>query len=77
MREIWDEFSLLAISHLGLPTEYLPVKPLRKVSKRTQKLMNEIFLTGNFGHYDSSRKTLKRYGDEKKKKNYGIISKVF
>ena len=68
MREIWDEFSLLAISHLGLPTEYLPVKPLRKGSKRTQKLMNEIFLTGNFGHYDPSRKTLKRYGDEKKKK---------
>lgn len=68
MREIWDEFSLLATNYLGLPIDHLPVNPVRKESRRTLKLIDQIFLSGNFGHYDSCRIRLKRYGNNKKKK---------
>lgn len=81
MEDIWNGFSLLAINFLNLPIEELPVKLLKETSNKTEKLLEEIFTSGNFGHYNSYRRILKKHHYiNKRKRNIFIqiirISKI-
>lgn len=55
MKELWDEFSLLATDILGLPADNLPLTIKSTSSAKTPLLINHILETGNFGHYASER----------------------
>lgn len=57
MTTIWKEFGILAVNTLGLDPEELPLAPDRLDSKKTNHILNNIFLTGNFGHYDKNGRT--------------------
>lgn len=52
MESIWAEFGILAINILGLDPSHLPLAPAEMTSKKTPKILKQIFITGNFGHYD-------------------------
>lgn len=54
MELIWNEFSILAVNILGLPAEDLPIKPASMHSSKTEKIAGHIFISGNFGRYDSN-----------------------
>lgn len=54
MECIWNEFSLLAVNTLGLSEDKLPLKPARKHSSKTERITEHIFISGNFGRYDSN-----------------------
>lgn len=68
MSEIWNEFCLLAIKYLGLPIDELPIKPTDPSSSKSKDLLKQIFMSGNFGRFDSSTKKI-RSGSNKKKRN--------
>jgi hypothetical protein len=52
---IWSEFGRLAVNYLGLPKEELPLAPDDIApTDRTMKLLNHIFISGNFGRYDTN-----------------------
>ena len=52
MEAIWREFGIIAVSLLGLDPAHLPLAPAKLSSKKTDKLLEQIFAYGNFGHYD-------------------------
>ena len=52
MESIWAEFGILAINILGLDPSHLPLAPANLTSQKTNKILKQIFITGNFGHYD-------------------------
>ena len=53
MEKVWVEFGRLAVNYLGLPKDELPLAPADIApTKRTKKLLDEIFASGNFGRYD-------------------------
>ena len=53
MEKVWVEFGRLAVNYLGLPKDELPIAPADIApTKRTKKLLDEIFASGNFGRYD-------------------------
>ena len=61
METIWREFSILAVNALGLPANELPIYPegmctdasgKLKGSAKTDKILNHIFISGNFGRFD-------------------------
>ena len=55
MEAIWHEFGRLAVSILGLPKEELPFAPSDlNPTHKTYKLLEHIFISGNFGRYDSN-----------------------
>lgn len=54
MEAIWREFGILAINMLGLPPSCLPLVPRNLSSKKTDKLLEQIFAYGNFGQYDKN-----------------------
>ena len=54
MELIWNEFSILAVNTLGLPISELPIKPNYLTSTKTDKILEHIFISGNFGRYDSN-----------------------
>lgn len=55
MELIWSEFGRLAVNYLGLPKEELPLAPDDIApTDRTMKLLNHIFISGNFGRYDTN-----------------------
>lgn len=56
MTSVWEEFGILAVNILGLPAEELPLAPARMDSAKTEKILRQIFISGNFGHADSKRK---------------------
>lgn len=56
MTAVWQEFGRLAVNILGLPPEELPLAPARMNSSKTEKILRQIFISGNFGHADSVRK---------------------
>ena len=59
MEHIWQEFSILSTSILGLPAIELPL-PIDGIrSRKTEKILREIFISGNFGQYDV--KLLEKY----------------
>ena len=60
---IWKEFSILAHKVIGLPKEYIPFYPADDNSRKTGSLAKHIFISGNFGHYDSDRR-------DSREKNY-------
>lgn len=63
MEHIWQEFGILAISVLGLPVTELPLATERSNSRKTEKILREIFISGNFGQYDV--KLLEKYKHHK------------
>ena len=63
MEYIWQEFGILAISVLGLPVTELPLATERSNSRKTEKILREIFISGNFGQYDV--KLLEKYKHHK------------
>lgn len=67
MTAVWEEFGLLAINHLGLPADELPLSPASSVSTKTQKILDQIFISGNFGHADTNRKKKREEGYIKRK----------
>jgi len=67
MTAIWQEFGILAVRHLGLPIEELPLAPASTDSSKTGKLLDQIFISGNFGHADTNRKEKKEEGYMKRK----------
>lgn len=67
MRAIWQEFGILAVSHLGLPIEELPLAPASTDSSKTEKILDQIFISGNFGHADANRKDNRKTGYMKRK----------
>ena len=49
---IWEEFCILAHKVIGVPTTEIPLYPSNDTSTKTETLMEHIFISGNFGHYD-------------------------
>jgi hypothetical protein len=61
MTEIWQEFGRLAVNYLGLPAEELPLAPADLAPTRTtRKLVQHIFISGNFGRYDANGRDRKQ-----------------
>ena len=56
MENIWKEFGIMAIAILGLPAEELPLIPTSMESNKTSKLLNHIFISGNFGRFDAANR---------------------
>ena len=56
MMEVWNEFGILAVTILGLPVEELPLAPSFMESSKTEKILRQIFISGNFGHADGKRR---------------------
>ena len=56
MVEVWQEFGLIAVNILGLPADELPLAPASMESAKTEKILRQIFISGNFGHADSVRR---------------------
>ena len=56
MEAIWQEFGIVAVNYLGLPIEELPLAPKKLTSKKTEKILNHIFKSGNFGRYSTEPK---------------------
>ena len=55
MTRIWQEFGRLAVNFLGLPVEELPLAPKDIApTRRTHKLLQHIFISGNFGRFDAN-----------------------
>ena len=67
MTSVWEEFGILAVNILGLPAEELPLAPARMDSAKTEKILRQIFISGNFGHADGKRKKAGKAGYLKKK----------
>ena len=67
MTSVWQEFGILAVNILGLPAEELPLAPASMHSAKTEKLLRQIFISGNFGHADEKRKKSGKTGYLKKK----------
>lgn len=57
MSTIWKEFGILAVNILGLDQKELPLPPENLNSKKTNHILNNIFSSGNFGHYDKNGRT--------------------
>ena len=52
---VWKEFGRFAVNVLGLDPKYLPLAPHKlDYTKGTDFILNDIFATGNFGHYRQS-----------------------
>ena len=57
MVEVWREFGVLAVNALGLPLEEVPlVSEADLTSGKTSKILKQIFISGNFGHFDANQK---------------------
>ena len=56
MVEVWQEFGLIAVNILGLPTDELPLAPASIESAKTERILKQIFISGNFGQADTNRK---------------------
>ena len=55
MESIWAEFGRLAVNYLGLPADELPLAPANLApTRRTHKLLQHIFISGNFGRFDAN-----------------------
>ena len=55
MERIWAEFGRLAVNYLGLPADELPLTPANLApTRRTHKLLQHIFISGNFGRFDAN-----------------------
>lgn len=55
MERIWNEFGRLVVNYLGLPKEELPLAPADMApTRRTRKLLQHIFISGNFGRFDAN-----------------------
>jgi len=67
MTAIWQEFGILAVRHLGLPIEELPLAPASTDSSKTERILDQIFISGNFGHADANRKDNRKAGYMKRK----------
>lgn len=67
MTAIWQEFGILAVRHLGLPIEELPLAPASTDSSKTGRILDQIFISGNFGHADANRKDNRKTGYMKRK----------
>ena len=49
---VWTEFCHLATDILGLPQQELPLPLKNKTSSKTKRLLQQIFISGNFGRFD-------------------------
>lgn len=67
MMEVWNEFGILAVNILGLPAEELPLAPASMESSKTEKILRQIFISGNFGHADTDRRERSKTGYIKRK----------
>lgn len=56
MVEVWQEFGLIAVNILGLPADELPLAPASTNSAKTERILRQIFISGNFGQADTNRK---------------------
>ena len=56
LTQVWKEFGLLAINILGLNAEHLPLHQCRMKSRKTYELTRHIFISGNFGKFDTNIK---------------------
>lgn len=57
MLRVWEEFGRLVVNYLGLPANDLPLAPADLAPTcRTSRLLDEIFVSGNFGRYDVNGK---------------------
>ena len=55
MERIWAEFGRLAVNYLDLPADELPLAPANLApTRRTHKLLQHIFISGNFGRFDAN-----------------------
>ena len=55
MEKIWAEFGRLAVNYLGLPADELPLAPADLApTRKTSKLLKQIFISGNFGRFDAN-----------------------
>jgi hypothetical protein len=49
---VWTEFCHLATDILGLSQQELPLPLKNKTSTKTKRLLQQIFISGNFGRFD-------------------------
>ena len=55
METIWKEFGRLVVNFLGLPASELPLAPVDlRPTRTTYKLLQHIFISGNFGRFDAN-----------------------
>lgn len=57
--QVWKEFGRLAVTVLGLPENELPLAPadVNKPNRKTDKILQHIFISGNFGRHDANGKS--------------------
>lgn len=53
MEAVWNEFSILAVECLNLDESRLPIKLQKSSPHKTEILLGQIFLTGNFGQFSA------------------------
>lgn len=73
--QVWNEFSILAVNHLDIDENKFPIKPKKTSSRKTEILLNHIFITGNFGQHAEKKIDLKETNIIKRKwRNFRIVS---
>lgn len=60
MESVWKEFEVFATTLLGMPVDSLIFTPKPMYSRKTEKLLNQIFISGNFGRFDYASMKEKR-----------------
>lgn len=75
MEAVWNEFSILAVEYLKLDENKLPIKPKKTSSRKTEILLDHIFITGNFGQHAEKKIDIKETNIIKRKwRNFRIVS---
>lgn len=54
MTAVWNEFGRIATDLLGLPAEELPLASGCHKASKTEDLLRHIFISGNFGRFDTN-----------------------
>ena len=59
MESVWKEFGIIAVAILGLPADELPLAPANlEPTRKTGKILDDIFASGNFGKYNKTITTV-------------------
>lgn len=69
MEQIWQEFGIIAVNILGLPQTEVPLLKESSQSAKTERILCQIFISGNFGRFDPNGRNFKKTTYLKRKWN--------
>jgi len=58
---VWNEFGILAIDILGFSSNNFPLISKKNKSQITDKLLKQIFISGNFGRFDNNARFISKH----------------